>query len=70
MTSGGHNRKITAGQRAELLSVYLADGQAAAADLAKVYGVGPDYARKLASASGIRPRYVATGTLRTMEASI
>lgn len=69
MTRGGHNRKITAAQRAELLRVYLADGQGGAAELAQSYGVAPDYARKLASASGIRPRYVATGTLRNAEAS-
>lgn len=62
---GGHNRKVTPAQRDELLQTYAEQGQEAAAELSARYGVGPNYARRLASEQGYRPRYVSTGTLRT-----
>lgn len=64
MTSGGHNRKITAEQRDELVSVYLESGQVAAEVLAARYGVCPKYAAKTANARGYKPLYKPVPTNR------
>jgi hypothetical protein len=61
---GGAGRKITPQQREALLALYLAHGHDAAAAHAATLGVGPNYARKLASERNYRPLYVATGSLR------
>lgn len=61
---GGANRKITPQDREALLALYLTHGQDAAAARAATLGVGPNYARKLASERSLRPRYVPTGSLR------
>lgn len=64
MTSGGHNRKVTAEQRGELLRVYLAGDEIASAKLSEEYGVGPKYAANLASERGHRPLHKPTPTNR------
>jgi hypothetical protein len=57
-------RKVTPAQREELLQVYLTSGQVAAEVLAKRYGVGKNYAAKLASERCYRPLYKPTPTNR------
>jgi hypothetical protein len=57
MTSGGHNRKITAEQRAELLRLHLAGLRFAAEEMAVSLGLNKGYAAKLAQGLGYKPRH-------------
>lgn len=48
-------QKISSEKRHELLQVYLNLGQGPARELAKEYGVAPDYGAKRASELGVQP---------------
>jgi hypothetical protein len=52
---GGHNRKVTPQQRAELLRLHLAKDQEGARSLALQLGLDRDYAAAHASQLGYKP---------------
>lgn len=62
-----HNTKVSALQREEILLVHLTEGVEAGSAISRKYGLGPNYARKLASERGYKPVVIPTGTLRTGE---